>query len=192
MQDQFGRTIDYLRISVTDRCNLRCQYCMPAQGVPFVPHAEILQYEEILRLMPAFRALGFRKVKLTGGEPLLRSGLQTLVAGLYQAGFEQVTLTTNGILLPQTLPALRAAGLSAVNISVDTLDRAQFAAITRRDLLDQVLDGIDAALQTPDLTVKLNCVPVVQDPENLVRLALLAKAHPLHVRFIEMMPIGAG
>lgn len=192
MQDQFGRTIDYLRISVTDRCNLRCQYCMPAQGVPFVPHAEILQYEEILRLMPAFRALGFRKVKLTGGEPLLRSGLQTLVAGLYQAGFEQVTLTTNGILLPQTLPALRAAGLSAVNISVDTLDRAQFAAITRRDLLDQVLDGIDAALQTPDLTVKLNCVPIVQDPENLVRLALLAKAHPLHVRFIEMMPIGAG
>lgn len=86
---------------------------------------------------------------------------------------------------------LCAAGLSAVNISVDTLDRAQFAAITRRDLLDQVLDGIDAALQTPDLTVKLNCVPVVQDPENLVRLALLAKAHPLHVRFIEMMPIGA-
>jgi cyclic pyranopterin phosphate synthase len=192
MRDSYGRTIDYLRISVTDRCNLRCRYCMPENGVPFVPHTEILQYEEILRLIPIFQSLGFRKVKLTGGEPLLRSGLASLAAGIRQAGMEQVTLTTNGILLREKLPELLEAGVDAVNISIDTLDRAAFADLTRRDALDQVLDGLHAALEVPGLKIKLNCVPILTDQENVIRLAALAKNHPLHVRFIEMMPIGAG
>ncbi len=192
MQDQFGRTIDYLRISVTDRCNLRCRYCMPAKGVPFLAHGEVLQYEEILHLAPLFQSLGVQSVKLTGGEPLLRRDLEQLVAGLRRAGIGQVSLTTNGILLPQKLPALLEAGLQAVNISLDTLDRAEFAALTRRDQLEQALAGLQAALDTPGLTVKLNCVPITADPAQLLKLAALAREHPLHVRFIEMMPIGAG
>lgn len=193
MTDGQGRIIDYLRVSVTDRCNLRCVYCMPPQGVEWMPHEAIITYEEILRLCRLFAGLGVRRVRLTGGEPLARKGLDGLVQGLKEiGGIEAVALTTNGTLLADQLPALRAAGLDGVNLSLDTLDRMQFAAMTRRDGLDKALAGLNAALKVPGLTVKLNCVPTTENMDQLAPLAGLAKDKPLAVRFIELMPIGLG
>lgn len=193
MTDQFQRTIDYLRISLTDRCNLRCTYCMPEEGVKWLPHAEILTYEEILRLCRVFADLGISKIKLTGGEPLLRKGLPHLVAGLKATeGICCVTLTTNGLLLADQLPALMEAGLDGVNISLDTLDPVQFKTITRREGLDRVLAGLDAALSYENLSVKLNCLPLGINDDQLISLAGLAKDRPLAIRFIELMPIGQG
>ncbi|HIY22591.1 MAG TPA: GTP 3',8-cyclase MoaA [Candidatus Flavonifractor merdigallinarum] len=193
MIDGQGRTIDYLRISVTDRCNLCCVYCMPPEGVEWMPHADLLSYEEIIRLCHLFARLGVRKVRLTGGEPLARKGLPQLVAGIRAIpGIESVSMTTNGIALAEQLPALLDAGLSAVNLSLDTLDRAQYAAITRRDKLEDALRGLHAALDAPGLRVKLNCVPMGENDGQLVPLAALAQDHDLAVRFIELMPIGLG
>ncbi|MDO4299071.1 MAG: GTP 3',8-cyclase MoaA [Lachnospiraceae bacterium] len=193
MIDKYGRTIDYLRISLTDRCNLRCVYCMPEEGIRQIPHTEILTYDEIMRICRCMADLGIRKIKLTGGEPLVRKDCAQLTAILKALpGIEKVTLTTNGILLREQLEALMEAGIDAVNISLDTLDPNLFQQITRRDCLDQVLDGLKAALSYPQLSVKLNCVPVIKQKENFVAMAGLAKQYPLHVRFIEMMPIGYG
>ena len=193
MVDGCGRSIDYLRISVTDRCNLRCRYCMPESGVEWLEHSQILTYEEILRLAGLFAQLGVRRLRLTGGEPLVRRGLPHLVAELKAvAGIETVSLTTNGLLLAGQLPELMRAGLDGVNISLDTLDRAQYAAITRRDALEQTLEGLDAALAAPGLRVKLNCVPTADNEGQWVPLAALARDRALDVRFIEIMPIGLG
>lgn len=192
MIDGIGRKIDYLRLSVTDRCNLRCRYCMPAEGVRWVPHSAILTYEEMLRLAGLFYRLGFRKVKLTGGEPLARRGLETLVAGLKKIGMEWVTLTTNGTLLSEQLPALVDAGLDGVNISLDAVEEEVFQAITRRPGVDTVLRAIDDALACPGLTVKVNCVPTALNKSQLVPLARLARDRDLAVRYIEVMPIGLG
>ncbi|MDO5424602.1 MAG: GTP 3',8-cyclase MoaA [Eubacteriales bacterium] len=193
MIDQYGRTIDYLRISLTDRCNLRCVYCMPEEGIQQISHAEILTYDEIRRICRCMTELGIRKIKLTGGEPLVRKDCAQLVRTLKALpGIEKVTLTTNGILLGEQLPGLVEAGVDAINISLDTLNPELFQKITRRDCLDQVLEGLQAALGCPQLSVKLNCVPVIKEKENFVALAGLAKNNPLHVRFIEMMPIGYG
>lgn len=193
MMDGKGRGIDYLRISVTDRCNLRCVYCMPEEGVEWMPHGEILRYEDILRLGRVFGSLGVTKFKLTGGEPLARKGLEALVEGLKAIPTtESVTLTTNGVLLAEQLPRLVEAGLDGVNISLDTLDRERYAAVTRRDALPDALRGLEAALAVPDLNVKLNCVPTGERPEEWVALAGLAKENRLAVRFIELMPIGLG
>lgn len=193
MTDGYGRVIDYLRISVTDRCSLRCRYCMPPDGVDWLSHADLLTYEEILTLCKVFCRLGFRRFRLTGGEPLVRRGLSHLAAGLHALPeVEAISLTTNGVDLARQLPELVAAGLTAVNLSLDTLDRAQYASITRRDLLPQALDGLHAALDVPGLTVKLNCVPMGENDDQLVPLAALAKGRPLSVRFIELMPIGLG
>lgn len=193
MLDQYGRTIHYLRISVTDRCNLRCVYCMPEEGVECLPHSAILSYEQIVRLVEQFAALGVTHIRLTGGEPLVRPHLHRLVAAIRTIpGIEKITLTTNGVLLAQQLPDLLAAGLDGVNISLDTLDRQQFTAIARRDLLDQALAGLESALAAPGLTVKVNCVPTDVNRDQLVPLAALAKDRDLSVRFIEMMPIGLG
>lgn len=192
MIDGYGRDIRYLRISVTDRCNLRCRYCMPETGTDWMEHRDILRYEEILRLTKLFAALGIRRVRLTGGEPLVRRGLERLVAGLKEIpGIQWVGLTTNGLLLEEQLPALLAAGLDGVNLSLDTLDRAQFAAITRRDALDRALAGLDAARAAGGLTLKLNCVPTADNEDQWVPLARLAQEGP-DVRFIELMPIGLG
>ena len=180
MNDQFQRTIDYLRVSLTDRCNLRCTYCMPEAGVEWLPHAEVLTYEELLRLCRIFAGLGISKIKLTGGEPLLRKGVPCLVAGLKAIeGIRCVTLTTNGLLLADQLPALMEAGLDGVNISLDTLDPAQFRTITRREGLDRVLAGLDAALSYHNLSVKLNCLPLGINDDQLIPLAALAKDRPL-------------
>ena len=140
MKDGQGRTIDYLRISVTDRCDLRCVYCMPECGVPSLSHETVLRYEEILRLARIFAVLGIRKIRLTGGEPLTRKGLAQLIAALSTvSGIETIAMTTNGMLLSDMLPQLLDAGLSSVNISLDTLDEAVFTAITRRSGLKRVL-----------------------------------------------------
>ena len=193
MKDSFGREIDYLRISVTDRCNLRCVYCMPESGIVQIPHREILTYDEIARICRCMTTLGIHKIKLTGGEPLTRKDCATLVQMLKELpGIEKVTLTTNGVLLEEQIADLAAAGIDDINISLDTLDASAFAKVTRRESLSQVLDGIEATLQYPQIGLKINCVPVLEDPENLVSVAGLAKKCPLHVRFIEMMPIGYG
>lgn len=193
MLDQFQRNIHYLRISVTDRCNLRCVYCMPESGVECLPHSAILTYEQIARLVEQFAALGVTHIRLTGGEPLVRPQLYKLVAAIRAVpGIERITLTTNGVLLAQQLPQLLEAGIDGVNISLDTLDRQQFAAITRRDLLLETLSGLEVALGVPGLTVKVNCVPSETNRDQLVPLAALARDRDLSVRFIEMMPIGLG
>ena len=193
MLDKYGRKIDYLRISLTDRCNLRCIYCMPEEGICHIPREEILGLDEIVRICKCAQALGISKIKLTGGEPLVRKICVPLVKELKAiSGISQVTLTTNGILLKEQLPGLMDAGLDALNISLDTLDRETFRQITRRDNIEQVLEGVECALSYPQLKVKLNCVPTFQKEEDLLSLAALAKTHPVHVRFIEMMPIGLG
>lgn len=191
MLDGFQRNIDYLRISVTDRCNLRCVYCMPEEGVNWLPHEEILSYEEIIRLARIFAGLGVSRIKVTGGEPLVRKGLASLVQGLRAIdGIEEVTLTTNGLLLAGQLPALLAAGITGVNISLDTLDEDTFRRITRREGVERVLSAIDACLSA-GLRTKVNCVPVARSAD-LLALAELARERPLSVRFIELMPIGLG
>ena len=193
MIDSYGRSIDYIRISVTDRCSLRCTYCMPEEGVEWLPHTEILRYEELLRLCRVFVSLGITKFKLTGGEPLVRRGLDGFIRSLKGIdGVRSITLTTNGVDLKAQLPALLDAGLDGINLSLDTLDRARFAARTRRDCLPQVLEGLEAALAVPGLNLKLNCVAMAGGEDDWVSLAALAKERPVTVRFIELMPIGLG
>lgn len=193
MKDGQGRTIDYLRISVTDRCDLRCVYCMPECGVPSLSHETVLRYEEILRLARIFAVLGIRKIRLTGGEPLIRKGLAQLVAALSTvSGIETIAMTTNGMLLSDMLPQLLDAGLSSVNISLDTLDEAVFTAITRRSGLKRVLDAIDRAAAVPTFGVKLNCVPTELNRNGIPALTAYAAERSLPLRFIELMPIGEG
>lgn len=193
MRDRLGREISYLRLSVTDRCNLRCRYCIPEQGNSWLPRDKILSYEQFARLAGLLAKLGINKIRLTGGEPLVRRDLDRLVEMLRKTtGIREIALTTNGVLLAEQLPGLVKAGLNAVNVSLDTLDRNQYAEITRRDSLPQALNGLRAALETPGLTVKVNCVPIVKNDEQLVPIASLARDKNLAVRFIELMPLGAG
>lgn len=193
MIDGYGRTIDYIRISVTDRCNLRCTYCMPEKGTLSVPHEEILSYEEIIDLAGIFASLGIHKIRLTGGEPLVRKNLSFLVKKLKQvSGIHQVALTTNGIFLYDQIDELAAAGIDGINISIDTLNPQLFERITRRNGLADVLKGFHKALEYPQIPLKINCVPMGIEDQNITDMAMLAKAYPVHVRFIEMMPIGLG
>lgn len=190
MIDQFGREINYARISVTDRCNLRCRYCMPECGVQKISHAQILTLEEVLRVAEVFSRLGIKKIRLTGGEPLLRRNLSLLIHELKNlSGIEQVTLTTNGVLLKNFAQELITAGLDGVNLSLDTLNRQTFESLTRRKLFEQVSDGFQTLLGK--IPLKINCVPLrgVNDGE-ILELAALAKVNPVKVRFIELMPIG--
>lgn len=190
MIDQFGREINYARISVTDRCNLRCRYCMPECGVQKISHAQILTLEEVLRVAEVFSRLGIKKIRLTGGEPLLRRNLSLLIHELKNlSGIEQVTLTTNGVLLKNFAQELIAAGLDGVNLSLDTLNRQTFESLTRRKLFAPVREGFQTLLGK--IPLKINCVPLrgVNDGE-ILELAALAKDNPVKVRFIELMPIG--
>jgi len=192
MQDQFKRTIDYLRISVTDRCNLRCKYCMPSQGVEWMPHEDILTFEEILRLMRISTQLGFRRFRITGGEPLVRTEiLKFLQEGAKIPGVEDLMITTNGLLLPEMALDLKAAGVQRVNISLDTMDPERFDEITRGGDVSKVMKGIFRSLEVGLNPVKINVV-VVRDfnTDELPSFLKLAKEYPLHVRFIELMPIG--
>ena len=192
MFDRYQRDIHYLRLSVTDLCNLRCRYCMP-DGVEKLEREAVLTYEEFLRLAALFARCGIDTVRVTGGEPLVRKNVAQLVAGLKATpGIRRVTLTTNAVLLAEQLPALLDAGLDSVNISLDTLRPEVFRQITARDDFAAVQAGLQAALQS-GLPVKLNCVPQAGVNEGeLEALAALAKDNAMQVRFIEMMPIGYG
>lgn len=191
MKDAHGRTIDYVRISLTDRCNLRCIYCMPAGGVQQVAHDDILRFDEILRFVRIAAEAGVRRVRLTGGEPLVRKGVVELVRELHGiSGIDDISLTTNGILLGTFAPALREAGLSRVNISLDSLDPAQYSEITRGGHLDDVLAGIDAALAAGFNPVKVNAVAVRSLNQDYFAFAKMSIERPLHMRFIEYMPVG--
>ncbi|MBO7702286.1 MAG: GTP 3',8-cyclase MoaA [Eggerthellaceae bacterium] len=191
MKDSHGRVIDYLRISLTDRCNFRCIYCMPAEGVCPMGHDEILRIEEIEKIARVATRIGIRSVRLTGGEPLVRKGVVDLVAALSDMpGIENVSMTTNGVLLPEMADDLKAAGLSRVNISLDTLDPEQFTFITRVGRLESTLNGIDAALEAGFNPVKINAVTVRSLNQDYLAFAKLSIDRPLHVRFIEYMPVG--
>ena len=192
MKDQYGRIIDYMRISITDRCNLRCRYCMP-EGVELVPMKNILSYEEIEMVCQAAAKAGIRKFKITGGEPLVRLGSPELIGKIKKIpGVEQVTMTTNGVLLSKYLPELLKNGLDAVNISLDTLDRERYQVITGRDELFRVLESVDQAVDA-GIPVKINSVlQKGMNEDEFLALARLTLEKKLDVRFIEMMPIGLG
>lgn len=191
MKDHFGRNINYLRLSITDRCNLRCKYCMP-HGVEFTPHEQILTYEEFLRIARAAVHLGITRFKITGGEPLVRKGVTDFIAALKRLpGVEEVTLTTNGVRLAELVPALKAAGVDGVNISLDAADPETFQAITGFDQLGNVLAGLDASLAA-GLHTKINFVLLAGCEGRVLPVAKLAQSRPVDVRFIEVMPIGAG
>lgn len=192
MKDCLGREINYMRISITDRCNLRCRYCMP-EGITLMGHNDMLRYEEIFCVCEQAAALGIRKIKITGGEPLVRKGCSDLIAMLKNVpGIEEVTLTTNGVLLEEKLDDLILAGVDAINVSLDTLDRDTFTSITGFDQLEQVRKGIDAALFA-GIRLKINTVlQKGVNEQEMFALAELARNQKLDVRFIELMPIGYG
>lgn len=213
MRDNEGRTIDYLRISVTDRCNLRCIYCMPEDGVKCLSHDQIMTYDEIVTVCRVFAKHGLKKIKITGGEPLVRKDVVELIRELKAIpGITNVTITTNGVLLEQYYDALVKAGIDGITVSLDTLNREVFRQITRRDELDRVLAGIDKAIQqaasfemdngdaddssasgTRKVKFKINCVPVFGvEKQEILALLNYAKDADVDVRFIEMMPIGLG
>jgi cyclic pyranopterin phosphate synthase len=188
--DSFGRSIDYLRISVTDRCNLRCIYCMPPEGVPHISHNEILSYEEIRAVVQAAAELGINKIRLTGGEPLVRADFPRLVEMLSRIeGITELSLTTNGILLKNYAVELKQAGLSRINVSLDTLKPDRFRYITRIGRLKDVLEGISAAKRAGFDPVKINTVVMrgINDDE-ILDFARLTYEDGWHVRFIELMP----
>ena len=188
MYDQYNRKIDYLRISLTDRCNLHCRYCRPEVS-EHVPHNEILRYEELLRICRAALQLGIRKFKITGGEPLLRKGCNDFIANLKQTdGAEQVTLTTNGTLLAQQLPELIQAGVDSINVSLDTLDAAYYKEVTGGSL-SSVLQSL-RELQAVGIPFKLNCVPLAENGlADIMQLLKLAHRYNAPLRFIELMPL---
>ncbi|MDR3170341.1 MAG: GTP 3',8-cyclase MoaA [Treponema sp.] len=193
MIDQYGRTIDYMRVSITNRCNLRCVYCMPP-GSPTLPAGEPLSYPEILSVCEAAAACGLRFIKITGGEPLLRAGCSAFIGELKKtAGIEKVTLTTNGVLLTKHLDALLEAGIDGVNISLDSLNRERLKGITSFDVLEPVMEAINESLKQ-HINLKINAVLAGADQEMVgwKELVELARDAPLSVRFIEMMPIGYG
>ena len=191
--DSFGRVHNNLRISVTDRCNIRCVYCMP-ETVEFLPRQSLLTFEEIERFVRVAVPLGIDKLRLTGGEPLVRRDLPLLVEKLAAIpGIDDVGLTTNGILLAPMARALRDAGLRRINISLDTLDPAKFQELTRRPGFEQVIEGIHAAKEAGFDPVKINAVAIKGVTEDdVVPLARFAREHGLELRFIEYMPLDAG
>lgn len=191
--DSFGRHHDNLRISVTDRCNIRCFYCMPEENVKFEPRAQILTFEEVERFARIAAGLGVRKLRITGGEPLLRKNLSTLIQKLTAIpGIEDLALTTNGVLLAAQAQELYDAGLRRINIHLDTLDRERFKQITRRDELNRVMQGIEACRSLGYGPIKINAVAVKNLVEpDIVPLARYGREHGIEIRYIEFMPLDA-
>ena len=194
LQDGHGRRIGDLRVSVTDRCNFRCQYCMPAEGLPWLDRDQILRFEEIERLVRLFVAMGVRDVRLTGGEPLVRREFPRLVEMLARVeGLGDLSLTTNGYLLEGMTADLAAAGLRRINVSLDSLSRDRFFQMTRRDALPQVMRGLEELERHPEIApIKVNCVAMRGfTEEEVIPFAELARRKPYRVRFIEFMPLDA-
>ena len=193
MRDSFDRKIDYLRISLTDKCNLMCKYCMPSEGVEHLSHCQILTLEEVYRLVAVMSELGIKRVRLTGGEPLVRKNICKLISDIKALpSIESISLTTNGVLLGDMISDLKSAGVDNVNISIDTLDRERYKELTAHDYLDKVLDSIKSALHH-GLRPKLNCVPMKEwNEDELERIALMARDNDIDVRFIELMPTSQG
>ena len=191
LADAFARPVTYLRISVTDRCNLRCTYCMPEAGLPWIAKSEILSFEEIEAIVAAAASAGVKSIRLTGGEPLVRRDLASLVRRIAAVpGIEDIALSTNGLLLADQVAELVAAGLRRVNVSLDTLREDRFFSIARRPGLDRVLAGIDAAIAAGLAPLKINCVVMRgQNDDELLDFANLTRERPVFVRFIEMMPV---
>jgi GTP 3',8-cyclase len=189
--DGFSRPITYLRVSVTDKCNLRCIYCMPEGGLPWLSRDEILSYEEIAQIVRAAASVGVRTIRLTGGEPLVRRNLERLVGAIASIpGIEDIALSTNGLLLEAALPQLSAAGLRRINISLDTLRADRFEAIARRPGLEAVLHAIDAAIAAGLVPLKINCVVMRgKNDDELADFARLTRERAVFVRFIEVMPV---
>ncbi len=190
--DPYNRHLNYLRISITDRCNLKCIYCVPRDLIPRLSHDDILTYEEILRLVRIGIKLGISKIRVTGGEPLVRKGVYGFLSDLSGIdGLADLSLTTNGVSLKANLKKIKAAGIKRINISLDTLNRAKFERITGFNLFDQVWQGIEMALEMGFHPIKLNIVALngINDDE-LTDMARLSFEYPLHIRFIEYMPIG--
>src|SRR3954449_8321068 len=194
LADAHGRTIGDLRVSVTDRCNFRCRYCMPAEGMPWIPREEILSFEEIERLVALFASMGVTDVRLTGGEPLVRREFPKLVAMLARIdGLRDLSLTTNGYLLERDADALVEAGIGRVNVSIDSLQRDRFFQMTRRDALPQVLRGLEALARHPEVRpIKVNAVAMRGfTEEEALPFAEFARSTAFQVRFIEFMPLDA-
>ncbi|MDP9024359.1 MAG: radical SAM protein, partial [Candidatus Eremiobacteraeota bacterium] len=191
LADSFHRPITYLRVSVTDKCNLRCVYCMPESGLPWLHREELLTYEEIAAIVRAAASVGVRSIRLTGGEPLVRRDLHRLVSDIARIeGIEDISLSTNGLLLEEQLNDLVAAGLNRVNVSLDTLQPSRFEDLARRPGLDAVLRGIDAAIAAGLTPLKLNCVVMRgRNDDEVQAFAELTKTRDVFVRFIEVMPV---
>lgn len=191
LTDTFNRKITYLRISVTDRCNLRCVYCMPEAGLPWIPKDEILSYEEIVRVVRAAAQIGVTSIRLTGGEPLIRRDLDRLVAMIAAVpGIDDIALSTNGLMLAEQAQGLHDAGLTRVNVSLDTLREDRFFTIARRPGLERVLAGIEAAFDVGLGPVKLNCVAMRgQNDDEIEAFAEMTRRRAIAVRFIEVMPV---
>lgn len=188
--DAYERRIDYLRISVTDRCNLRCVYCMPPEGIDLIESADILRYEELLRIAGIAVAHGVTKIRVTGGEPLVRKGIVDFLRSLSLIdGLDDLSLTTNGVLLKDYARSLKDAGLKRVNVSLDSLKRDRFQKMTRGDNLQQVLDGLEEAEKAGLTPVKINMVVIKGfNDDEVIDFAMMSKTKPYHVRFIEYMP----
>jgi len=190
--DPYNRYLNYLRISITDRCNLKCIYCVPRDKIPRLAHDEILTYEEILRLVRVGVKLGISKIRVTGGEPLVRKGVYDFLSELSRIdGLADLSLTTNGVALKDNLKRIKSAGIKRINVSLDTLKREKFAQITGRDHFDQVWQGIERAREMGFYPIKINVVVLngVNDDE-LIDMAQLSFDQPFHIRFIEYMPMG--
>ena len=192
MKDIFGREIYYLRLSVTERCNLRCRYCMPEDGICKKDHEEMLTEDEMILAVEAAASLGFRKLRITGGEPLVKKNILSICSRASAVeGIEEVCLTTNGILLPQMARQLREAGVHRVNISLDTLNQKKYAHITRRDNFEAALAGIESAIDAGFSRIKINTVLIGGfNDDEIQELAALTVRYPVDVRFIELMPMG--
>ena len=192
LTDRFGRVITYIRVSVTDRCNLRCLYCMPEEGMPWFGGPELLNYDEMVRILAVGARLGLRKVRITGGEPLVRPGLPELIARLRDLpGVSALAMTTNGVLLAQHAQELCDAGMQSLNISLDTLRRDRFLQMTRRDLFDRVWEGIEKAAALPFRKIKLNAVLARGfNDDEILDFVRLTRERPFEIRFIEPMPLG--
>ena len=191
--DNYNRRIDYLRLAVTDRCNLRCVYCMPPEGIPFMPRDQVLSYEEMERLVRIVAAMGIRKVRLTGGEPFVRKKLVDFIARLVTIpGIEEVHITTNGVLTAPHVPRLKALGIAGINLSLDTLDRKRFTQIARRDALPEVLETFHAVLAA-GIPLKVNMVVFDElNTDEIIPMSRLAQVYPIELRYIEQMPFDGG